>query len=59
MCVCRPQARFGDYLSLNDDSDSPEPKLILKRAPSDNTSVEKKVQMDFNVNIYKGKIMYR
>lgn len=26
-----PKLRFGDYMSLNDDSESVEPKLILKR----------------------------
>lgn len=39
----RPQIRFGDCVSVSEDSESPEPKLILKRAPSDTSSVDKKV----------------
>lgn len=37
----RPHLRFGDYLSLTDDSESPEPKLILKRAAKDPTPMDK------------------
>ena len=32
---CRPKLRFGDYMALTDDSESVEPKLILKRKEAD------------------------
>lgn len=44
-CSCggcfRPKIRFGDYMSLNDDSESVEPKLILKRTSKDTSSMDK------------------
>jgi hypothetical protein len=46
----RPKIRFGDYMSLNDDPESVEPKLILKRASKDTTSMDK-------VNSYLGATM--
>lgn len=41
----RPQIRFGDYLSMTEDSESPEPKLILKRSSKEVASVDNKVHI--------------
>ena len=32
---CRPKLRFGDYMAFSEDSESVEPKLILKRKQAD------------------------
>ena len=43
---CRPKLRFGDYMSsLSDDSESVEPKLILKRASKESTSAMDKASI--------------
>lgn len=37
----RPKIRFGDYLSLSEDNEAIEPKLILKRTAKDTSSMDK------------------
>lgn len=37
----RPKIRFGEYLTLSEDTESIEPKLILKRSSKDTPSLDK------------------